>query len=82
MLDNTHSVWKSRDNHGGPLMRRRFAGLLRYRKKIRHRKKITGEDAVSRDVLIHQTQDQGIEAVRAGADRDDYDQHKGIKRLR
>ena len=37
---------------------------------------------MSRDVLIHQTQDQGIEAVRPGAGRDDYDQHKSIKRLR
>jgi hypothetical protein len=62
---------------------RRFSGLLRHRKKIRHRKKTTGDDAaVSRDVLIHQTQDQGIEAVRPGAGRDDYDQHKSIKRLR
>jgi hypothetical protein len=61
---------------------RQFAGLLRHRKKIRHRKNLTGEDAVSRDVLIHQTQDQGIKAVRAGAGRDDYDQHKRIKRLR
>jgi hypothetical protein len=43
---------------------------------------MTGEDAASRDVLIHQTQDQGIEAVRPGAGRDDHDQHKGIKRLR
>ena len=49
---------------------------------LRHRERVTGEDAVSRDVLIHQTQDQGIEAVRPGAGRDDYDQHKGIKRLR
>ena len=34
------------------------------------RKKITGEDTVPRDVLIHQAQDQGIEAVRPGAGRD------------
>jgi hypothetical protein len=40
------------------------------------------EDAVLRGVLIYQTQDQGIEAVRPRAGRDDYDQHKGIKRLR
>jgi Primase C terminal 2 (PriCT-2) len=32
---------------------------------------------VSREVLIHQAQDQGIEAVRPGAGRDDYNQHKG-----
>jgi hypothetical protein len=50
--------------------------------ELRHRKKITGDDAVSRAVLIHQVQDQGIEAVRPGAARDDYDQHKGVKRLR
>ena len=56
--------------------RRRFADLPR------HRKKIIGEGAASHDVLIHQAQDQGIEAVRPGAGRDDYDQHKGIKRLR
>jgi phosphate:Na+ symporter len=37
---------------------------------------------VSRGVLIHQTQDQGIEAVWPGAGREDYDQHKSIKRLR
>jgi hypothetical protein len=43
---------------------------------------LSGENAVSRNVLIHQTQDQGVEAVRPGAGRDDYDQHKGIKRLR
>jgi hypothetical protein len=55
---------------------RRLAGLLR------HRKKISGKNAVSRDVLIHQTQDQGVEAVWPGAGRDDYDQHKGIERLR
>jgi hypothetical protein len=30
-----------------------------------------GEDPVSRDVLIHQTHDQGIEAVGAGAGCDD-----------
>jgi hypothetical protein len=33
----------------------------------RHRKKVTGEDAVLRGVLIYQAQDQGIEAVRPGA---------------
>jgi hypothetical protein len=44
-------------------------------------KKITGEDAVSRDVLVDQTQDQRIEAVRSDAGRDDHDQHDGIKRL-
>ena len=55
---------------------RRFAGPLR------HRKKITGEDAVSHEVLIHQAKYQGIEAVRPGAGRDDYNQHEGIKRLR
>jgi hypothetical protein len=43
---------------------------------------MAGEDAVSRDVLIHQTRDQGTEAIRPGVGRDDYDQHKGIKRLR
>src|ERR1700722_3540106 len=43
---------------------------------------ITGEHAVLRDVLVHQAQDQGIEAVRPGAGRDDYDQHKGIKCFR
>ena len=37
---------------------------------------------MSRGVLIHQAQDQGIEAVRPGAGRDHYYQHKGIKRLR
>jgi hypothetical protein len=40
------------------------------------------ENAVSRNVLIHQTQDQGVEAVRPGAGRDHHDQHNGIKRLR
>ena len=40
------------------------------------------EDAVLRGVLIYQTQDQGIEAVKPRAGRDDYDQHKGIKHLR
>ena len=37
--------------------------------------------AVSRGVLVHQTQDEGIEAIRPGARRDDHDQHKSIKRL-
>lgn len=36
---------------------------------------------MSRGVLIYQSQDHGIEAVRPGAGRDDYDQHEGIKRL-
>ena len=76
VLDDPHSSGESRDNHGGPLLMRRFAGLPR------HRKTIAGEDAVSRDVLIHQAEDQGIKAVRPGAGRDDHNQHKGIKRLR
>jgi hypothetical protein len=59
----------------------RLLGQLRHRKKITDRK-INGKEAVSRDVLIHQTQDQGIEAIRPGAGRDDHDQHKGIKCLR
>jgi hypothetical protein len=37
---------------------------------------------VSGDVLVHQAQEEGIETVRAGFGRDDYDNHKGIKRLR
>jgi hypothetical protein len=41
----------------------------------------SGEGVALRDVLVHDTQDHGIEAVRSGAGRDDYDQHKGIKRL-
>ena len=57
-------------------------GVLRHRKKKGQRKKIGDENAVLRNVLIHQTQDQGVKAVRAGAGRDNYDQHKGIKRLR
>ena len=61
---------------------RRFAGLLRHRGKMRHRKKMLMGTRCSCDVLIHQTQDQGIEAVGPGAGRDDYDQHKSIKRLR
>ena len=60
----------------------RIIGQYGHQGKIRHRNKITGEDPVSRAVLIHQTQDQGIEAARPGAGRDDYDQHKSIKRLR
>ena len=43
---------------------------------------MTGEDAASRDVLVHQTQDQGIEAVGPGTGRDNHDQHQGVKRLR
>ena len=35
----------------------------------------------SRDALVDQAQDQGIEAVRPGAGRDDHDQHEGIKDL-
>ena len=54
---------------------RRFAGLLRRRNTV------TDEDAVSRDVLIHQIQDQGIEAVRPGAGRNNDDQHEGIEDL-
>jgi hypothetical protein len=34
-------------------------------------KTISGENAVSRTVLIHQTQDQGVETVRPRAGRDD-----------
>ena len=41
-----------------------------------------GEDAASCEVLIDQTQDDGIEAIRPGASQYDCDQHKGIKRLR
>jgi hypothetical protein len=36
---------------------------------------------VSRDVRIHQAQDQGIKAVGSGAGRDDHDQHEGIEDL-
>ena len=38
--------------------------------------------ALSRGVTIHQSQDHGIEAVRPGAGRNNYNQHEGIKRLR
>ena len=34
---------------------------------------------MSRRVLIHQTQDQGVEAVRPGAGRDEDDQYKNIQ---
>ena len=37
---------------------------------------------MSRNVLADQTQDQGVEAVRACAGRDDDDQHEGVKRFR
>ena len=43
--------------------------------------KITVKHAALRAVLIHQAEHQSIEAVRPGASRDDYDQHKGIERL-
>jgi len=42
---------------------------------------MSGEDTDSRNVLVDQTQDQRIEAVRSGAGRDDHNQHNGIKRL-
>src|ERR1700689_4250784 len=35
----------------------------------------------SRAVFADQAQDQGIEAVRSGAGRDDHDQHEGIEDL-
>ena len=37
---------------------------------------------MSRNVLADQTQEQGVEAVRACAGRDDDDQHEGVKRFR
>src|SRR5580700_4007794 len=37
--------------------------------------------ANSRAVFVDQAQDQGIEAVRSGAGRDDHDQHEGIEDL-
>ena len=43
--------------------------------------RVAAVDPVSRNVLVHQSQDQGIEAVRAGPGRDDYDQQKSVKRL-
>ena len=82
VLDDPHSSGKGRDNHGGPLM---MAAVCRPGAASENGKtsgETTGEGAVSRDGFIHQSQDQGIDAVRPGAGRDDEDQHKGIKRLR
>ncbi len=55
---NTHSVWKSRDNHGGPLMMAAVCRPAAASEEDKASEEGTGEDAVSRDVLIHQTKDQ------------------------
>jgi hypothetical protein len=82
VLDNTNSACKSRHNHGEPLVVAAVCRPAAASGKDETSEEDVGGNPVSCDVFIHQTQDQGIEAIGPGAGRDDYDQHKSIKRLR